>query len=77
MGEYATFPEFEKNRRIISEERKIPFRIMGEAIRTHCLNQKDLYERLKRGPKHDMDFVTYSKYRPSTRKRITDLGFES
>jgi hypothetical protein len=80
LGEFATFPEFEKEiRRIISEseKRKIPLRIMGgAAIRMHCPNHKDLYEQLKREPKHDMDFVTYSKYRPSTKKLFTDLGYE-
>ncbi len=80
MGGFATFPEFEKEiRRITSEaeKRKIPLRIMGgAAIRMHCPNHKDLYERLKREPKHDMDFVTYSKYRPSTKKLFIDLGYE-
>ncbi|MGA3110033.1 MAG: hypothetical protein ABSD99_11410, partial [Candidatus Bathyarchaeia archaeon] len=80
MGEFTTFPEFEKEiRRIISEaeSRKIPLRIMGgAAIRMHCPDHKDLYDRLKRAPKHDMDFVTYGKYRPSTKKLFTDLGYE-
>lgn len=48
----------------------------GAAIRMHCPNHKDLYEQLKRSPKHDMDFVTYSKYRPFTKKLFTDLGYE-
>jgi hypothetical protein len=80
LGEFTTFPEFEKEiRRIISEaeSRKIPLRIMGgAAIRMHCPDHKDLYDRLKRAPKHDMDFVTYGKYRPSTKKLFTDLGYE-
>lgn len=80
MGEFATFADFQKEiRRIISEadERKIPLRIMGgAAIRMHCPNHKDLYERLKRVPKHDMDFVTYSKFRPLTKKLFVDLGYE-
>ncbi len=42
----------------------------------HCPDHKDLYDRLKRAPKHDMDFVTYSKYRPSTKKLFTDFGYE-
>ncbi len=80
MGEFATFADFQKEiRRIISEadERKIPLRIMGgAAIRMHCPNHKDLYEQLKRVPKHDMDFVTYSKFRPLTKKLFVDLGYE-
>lgn len=80
MGEFTTFPEFERAiRRIISEaeNRKIPLRIMGgAAIRMHCPDHKDLYDRLKRAPKHDMDFVTYSKYRPFTKKLFTDFGYE-
>ncbi len=42
----------------------------------HCPDHKDLYDRLKRTPKHDMDFVTYSKYRPLTKKLFTDFGYE-
>ncbi len=80
MGEFATFADFQKEiRRIISEadERKITLRIMGgAAIRMHCPNHKDLYEQLKRVPKHDMDFVTYSKFRPLTKKLFVDLGYE-
>lgn len=80
MGEFATFGDFEKEvRRIISEadKRKIPLRILGgAAIRIHCPNHRDLYEKLKRAPKHDMDFVTYSKFRPVTRSLFVDLGYE-
>jgi hypothetical protein len=80
LGEFATFDEFAKEiRRIISEAdgREIPLRIMGgAAIRMHCPNHSSLYEQLKRVPKHDMDFVTYSKFRPLTKKLFTDLGYE-
>jgi hypothetical protein len=80
LGEFATFSDFaEEIRRIVSEsnERKIILRIMGgAAIRMHCPEHEDLYERLKRTPKHDMDFVTYSKFRPLTRKLFVDLGYE-
>ncbi len=80
LVEFATFTEFEKEiRRIISEadERKIPLRIMGgAAIRIHCPEHKELYDRLKRVPKHDMDFVTYAKCRPLTKKLFVDLGYE-
>jgi len=35
-----------------------------------------MYEKLKRVPKHDMDFVTYKKFRPLTKQLFTDLGYE-
>jgi hypothetical protein len=80
LGEFATFNEFAKEiRRIISvaDERKIPLRILGgAAIRMHCPKQEHLYEQLKRAPKHDMDFVTYSKFRPLTKQLFIDLGYE-
>jgi len=80
LGEFATFDEFTKEiRRIITvaDERKVPLRIMGgAAIRMHCPNYSFLYEQLKRIPKHDMDFVTYSKFRPHTKKLFMDLGYE-
>jgi len=80
LGGAVSFEEFEKNiRRIISEAdtRGVPIRIMGgAAIRMHCPDHREWYERLKRDPKHDMDFVTYSKYRGSTKKLFTDLGYQ-
>jgi hypothetical protein len=80
LVEFATFNDFAKEiRRIISEadSRKIPLRIMGgAAIRMHCPKHENLYERLKRAPKHDMDFVTYAKLRPLTKQLFVDLGYE-
>lgn len=80
MSEFATFNDFAKEiRRIISvaDERKVPLRILGgAAIRMHCPQHEALYERLKRVPKHDMDFVTYSKFRPMTKQLFVDLGYE-
>jgi hypothetical protein len=80
LGEFATFNDFSKEiRRIISvaDERKVPLRILGgAAIRMHCPKHEGLYEKLKRAPKHDMDFVTYSKFRPMTKKLFVDLGYE-
>jgi hypothetical protein len=80
MVEFATFADFEKEiRRIIKEAdgREIPVRILGgAAIRMHCPEHEGLYEKLKRAPKHDMDFVTYKKFRPLTKKLFTDLGYE-
>ncbi|HMK83756.1 MAG TPA: hypothetical protein VK503_08565, partial [Candidatus Bathyarchaeia archaeon] len=80
MSETDTFNDFAKEiRRIISvaDERKVPIRILGgAAIRIHCPKYEVLYEQLKRIPKHDMDFVTYSKFRPLTKKLFVDLGYE-
>ena len=80
MVEFATFPEFEKEiRRIIKEadSRDVPLRILGgAAIRMHCPKRDGMYAKLKRVPKHDMDFVTYSKFRPLTKKLFMDLGYE-
>ncbi len=80
MGEFATFNDFSKEiRRIIAvaDERNVPLRILGgAAIRMHCPKHEGMYERLKRAPKHDMDFVTYSKFRPKTKELFVDLGYE-
>jgi hypothetical protein len=80
LGEFATFEDFTNEiRRIVSvaEQRRIPLRILGgAAMRIHCPRYEYLYERLKRVPKHDMDFVTYSKFRPLTKKLFVDLGYE-
>jgi hypothetical protein len=80
LSEYATFADFEKEiRRIIAEaeKRNVTLRIMGgAAMRMHSPNQVELYTRLKRVPKHDMDFVTYAKFRPITKKLFMDLGYE-
>jgi hypothetical protein len=80
LSESGSFKDFEKEvTRIIAEadKRKVPLRIMGgAAIRMHCPKHADLYEKLKRAPKHDMDFVTYSKFRPVTKSLFVDLGYE-
>jgi len=80
MVEFETFDDFEKEiRRIIKEadSREVPVRILGgAAIRMHCPNHQGMYAKLKRAPKHDMDFVTYKKFRPLTKKLFTDLGYE-
>jgi len=80
MVEFATFADFEKEiNRIIAEadKRKVPVRILGgAAIRMHCPAHQGLYAKLKRAPKHDMDFVTYNKFRPLTKQLFTDLGYE-
>jgi hypothetical protein len=80
LSEFATFPDFEKEiRRIIAEAEKrgVTLRIMGgAAMRMHSPNQVELYTRLKRVPKHDMDFVTYKRFRPITKQLFVDLGYE-
>jgi hypothetical protein len=80
LVEFANFNDFAKEiRRIISEadERKVPLRIMGgAAIRMHCPKYEWMYDQLKRTPKHDMDFVTYGKFRPLTKRLFMDLGYE-
>jgi hypothetical protein len=80
LVEFASFADFEKEiRRIIKEAdgRGVPVRILGgAAIRMHCPEHEGLYEKLKRTPKHDMDFVTYKKFRPLTKKLFMDLGYE-
>ena len=79
MGKDARFEDFEQAiRRIVSEAetRQLPLRIMsGAAIRMYCPNRKQLFVSLKRDPKHDMDFVTYSKFRSGTRKLFVNLGY--
>jgi hypothetical protein len=58
------------------EERNIPLRLMGGfAIRLHCPNNEHLYELLDRKPAYDLDFVTYSKHRPSMKQLFADLGY--
>jgi len=47
----------------------------GAAIRIHSPSSEQMYELLKRAPKHDMDFVSYSKYRPLTRQLMKDMGY--
>jgi len=79
LSETHTFDEFaDQIRHIIdlASERGMVLRIMGgSAIRMHCPNYSFLYEILKRKPKHDMDFVTYNKFRVASRKLFVELGF--
>jgi len=57
-------------------ERGIILRILGgAAIRMHSPGSDHMYELLKRVPKHDMDFVSYSKFRPLTRQFMKDMGY--
>ena len=78
-GEFKTFADFRAEiTRIIdaAAERGIILRILGgAAIRMHSPGSEHMYELLKRVPKHDMDFVSYSKYRPLTRQFMKDMGY--
>jgi hypothetical protein len=79
MGEFKTFADFRAEiMRIIDKgaERGILLRILGgAAIRMHCPGSDHMYELLNRAPKHDMDFVSYSKYRPLTKQFMKDMGY--
>jgi len=78
-SEFKTFAEFRTEiMRIIdgAAERGIILRILGgAAIRMHSPGSDHMYELLKRVPKHDMDFVSYSKFRPLTRQFMKDMGY--
>ena len=78
-GEFKTFAEFRtETMRIIdaAAERGIILRILGgAAIRMHSQGSDHMYELLKRAPKHDMDFVSYNKFRPLTRQFMKDMGY--
>jgi hypothetical protein len=78
-SEFKTFAEFRTEiMRIIdaAAERGIILRILGgAAIRMHSQGSDHMYELLKRVPKHDMDFVSYSKFRPLTRQFMKDMGY--
>jgi len=80
LSEFASFDDFAREiRRIIAfaDERNVILRIMGgAAIRMHCPRHENLYDRLNRVPKHDMDFVTYGRFRPLTKQLFMDLGYE-
>ncbi len=79
VNQLSSFENFAKEAmRIIeaADRRQIPLRLMGgAAIRMHCNRFQDLYETLGRTPKHDMDFVTYGKFRPLTKRLMTELGY--
>lgn len=79
MSKADAFDEFaDQIRHIVSlaTERGMVLRIMGgAAIRMHCPDYSFLYERLKRQPKHDMDFATYDRFRVASNKLFVELGF--
>jgi hypothetical protein len=79
VSEFKTFAHFRAEiLRIVDQgaQRGIPLRILGgAAIRIHCPGSDHMYDLLKRVPKHDMDFVSYSKYRPLTKQFMKDMGY--
>jgi len=59
----------------LSEKRGIILRLMGAcAIRLHCPKYKYLFETMER-PLTDLDFMTYSKFRPLMKPFFSDLGY--
>jgi hypothetical protein len=79
LADFATLEDFTKEIRCVvsvADQKEIPLSFGWAAIRMHCPKHEFLYEQLKRAPKHDMDFVTYSKFRPLTKKPFLDLGYE-
>ena len=59
----------------IGEEQGIPFRLLGAiAVKHHCPNYRYLYDKMSRALT-DIDYVTYSKFRPRMKKFFTSLGY--
>ena len=79
MKQFQTFEEFktEADRIIYAAEQKgIPLRLMGgAAIRIHCPNCEQMYERLGRKPGKDLDFATYRKHGKETKELIKSFGY--
>jgi hypothetical protein len=66
------FEEFANDiRRTVSEAKARQFSLRsmgGAAIRIRWSNHKQLFERVKRDAKREMDFVAYTKFRTPTKK---------
>jgi len=81
MVEFRSFEEFEREaERIVyaADESGIILRLVGGVgIRYHCTAFSHLYEKLGRTPKHDMDFASYSKYRPRMKEFFLEQGYKS
>lgn len=77
--EFKTFDEYRAELiRIIdaAAKRGIILRLLGgAAIRIHSPASEHLYDLMKRAPKHDMDFVSYAKFRPLTRQLMKEMGY--
>jgi len=59
----------------LGEEKGIIFRLLGSiAVRLHSPEFAHLYKGMER-PLTDIDFITYSKFRPLMRPFFTDLGY--
>jgi uncharacterized protein YggL (DUF469 family) len=60
----------------LGQKRNVTLRLMGGfAIRIHCPKFDYLYDKLQRMPAYDLDFVTYSKFRPALKSLFTELGY--
>jgi hypothetical protein len=79
MKQFQTFEEFraEADRIIYATEQKgIPLRLMGgAAIRIHCPNSEQMYERLGRKPGKDLDFATHRKHGKETKELMKSFGY--
>ncbi len=59
----------------LGEEQGIPFRLLGAiAVKHHCPRCRYLYSEMERALT-DIDYVTYSKFRPQMKKFFTSLGY--
>jgi len=60
----------------LGQKSNVQLRLMGGfAIRIHCPKFDYLYNKLQRMPAYDLDFVTYSKFRPALKKLFSELGY--
>lgn len=79
MPEFSNFGEFQKHALEIIDtaaKENVPLRILGgAAIRIHCPQYVALYEKMRRVPKHDMDFVSYGRFRPKTKEIFKRYGY--
>jgi len=73
---YLKFVEEAKRIIDLCQSKDVALRLMGGfAIRIHCPKYDYLYNKLQRIPAVDLDFVTYSKFRPQLNKLFSELGY--
>jgi len=74
--DYLKFVEEAKRIIDLCQSGNVTLRLMGGfAIRIHCPKHDYLYDKLQRIPACDLDFVTYSKFRPLLNKLFEELGY--
>ena len=74
--DYMKFVEEAKRIIGLCQSGNVTLRLMGGfAIRIHCPEYDYLYDKLQRIPACDLDFVTYSKFRPLLNKLFAELGY--